>query len=512
MQNTPRYPLRARALRASATFALLSAVHAHAQAVPGGTPAPGGQVSPAGQITPGGQTPANQNTPMAPGAGGQNPSATAQLPAAVGNLTLTGAIGLSQSANTTYAQAVADSKVADAQIGVARSALLPGVVYHNQYLYTQPQHLTNANRPPNGSASTPVYGANNFVHEYISQGVATEAISGALLTDLRRTQADAAVAKARLEVARRGLVAAVVIAWYGALADDAKVTTAQQALDEARRFATISSQLEAGGEVAHADVIKANLQVQQQQRDLDEARLQAEKSRIDLAILLFPNPLTPYTLSGNLTEIPDIPQRDAINAAANNENPDVKAAVAAFQASQLEVTSAKLDYLPALILNYTYGIDANQFAVNSIIPGSRDATNTRGDQVHNLGYSASVTLDVPVWDWFATRNKIRQSVARKNLAQAELSNTQRQLAASIEELYHEAQVAYEATKSLDTSVQDATTALHLAEIRYQSGEAPILEIVDAQTTLITTRNSRIDSAARLKSALANLQTLTGNLP
>ena len=473
MLNSHRRPICPRAVSAILP-GLLAAASSFAQAVPAGI------------------------APTPPGAASQSATTSAQLPAAISQLSLTEAIGRSQSANTAYAQAIADSKVADAQIAIARSALLPGVVYHNQYLYTQPQHI--GGKPPITGSSSPLFIANNSVHEYISQGVVTETLSGSLLLDLRRSEADAAVAKARLEVARRGLVASVVIAWYGALADQAKVDTAQQGLDEARHFATISSQLEAGGEVAHADVIKANLQVQQQQRDLDEARLQAEKSRIDLAILLFPNPLTPYSLSGSLADIPDLPQRDSINAAANNDNPDVKAALAAFKASQLEVTSAKLDYLPALNFNYSYGIDSTQFAI------------TNSDGAHNLGYAAAVTLDLPVWDWFATRNRLRQSVARRTLAETELNSTQRQLAASIEELYREAQVAYEATRSLDVSVQDAASALHLAELRYQSGEAPILEIVDAQTTLITTRNSRIDSAARLKSALANLQTLTGNLP
>ena len=423
-----------------------------------------------------------------------------QPPPAVGaSLTLTDALGRSQSANTAYAQAIADSKVADAQIGVARSTLLPGVVYHNQYLYTQPQHV--GGKPAASGSSSPLFIANNAVHEYVSQGAVSETLSGTLA-------AGSPPVRGRGQPQPKRGWKWPVVASSPPLSSPgmARWRTKPRSQQPSRRSTKpvtslpSPSQLEAGGEVAHSDVIKANFEVQQQQRDLNEARLQAEKSRIDLAILLFPNPLTPYTLSGSLAEIPDLPQRNAINAAAKNDNPDVKAALAAFKASQLEVTSAKLDYLPALIFNYSYGIDATQFTVTS------------SDGARNLGYQASVTLDIPVWDWFATRNKIRQSIARKDLAQTELTSTQRQLAASIEELYQEAQVAYDATKSLDISVQDATTALHLSELRYQSGEAPIYEIVDAQTTLITTQNNRIDSAARLKSALANLQTLTGNLP
>ena len=367
-------------------------------------------------------------------------------------LSLTEAIGRSQSANTAYAQALAESKIAEAQTGIARSALLPGVVYHNQFLYTQPQRVNG--KPAIAGAGSPLFIANNAVHEYISQVTSTETLSAALLTDLRRTEADAAVARARLEVARRGLVASVVVGWFSALADQAKVATAQQALDEAIHFTTLSKQLESGGEVAHADVIKANLQVQQRQRDLADAALAAEKSRIDLAVLLFPNPLTPYTLAGSLTEPTTLPPREAINAAAGTDNPDVKAALAAFRASSLELTSAKFDYLPTLALNVSYGIDATQFAITS------------SDGSHNLGYSAYATLDIPVWDWFATRDRVRQAAARKDLAQTELTSTQRQLAASIEELYAEARVAHDALQSLDISVADATQALHLSELRY----------------------------------------------
>ena len=45
--------------------------------------------------------------------------------------------------------------------------------------------------------------------------------------------------------------------------------------------------------------------------------------------------------------------------------------------------------------------------------------------------------------------------------------------------------------------------------RLADGEATVLEVVDAQTTLIQARNAFDDGAARYRLALANLQTLTG---
>jgi outer membrane protein TolC len=51
--------------------------------------------------------------------------------------------------------------------------------------------------------------------------------------------------------------------------------------------------------------------------------------------------------------------------------------------------------------------------------------------------------------------------------------------------------------------------LRLNTLRYQAGEATILELVDAQNTLNQARNAYDDGLARYRVALANLQTLTG---
>ena len=65
---------------------------------------------------------------------------------------------------------------------------------------------------------------------------------------------------------------------------------------------------------------------------------------------------------------------------------------------------------------------------------------------NNLGYSAVVTIDIPVWDWFATHSRVKQSAIRRDLANVELTATQRQLVASLEVLYNEADVAVPAAR------------------------------------------------------------------
>jgi outer membrane protein TolC len=91
----------------------------------------------------------------------------------------------------------------------------------------------------------------------------------------------------------------------------------------------------------------------------------------------------------------------------------------------------------------------------------------------------------------------------------ELSATQRTIMRNLQGFYQEAQTAREQVDSLRRSVDLASESLRLNGLRYQAGEATILELVDAQTTLTQARNAYDDGQVRYRLAVANLQTLTG---
>ena len=133
--------------------------------------------------------------------------------------------------------------------------------------------------------------------EYLAQGVVDETLSLAGPAAVRRADGAAAIAQAQQEIARRGLVAAVTAMFYGSLAADHKLAVAQQARQEAADFTKLTGEREQAREVAHADVLKAQLGEQQRQRELEDAELAAEKARLELGVLLFPDPRTAYTLS-----------------------------------------------------------------------------------------------------------------------------------------------------------------------------------------------------------------------
>src|ERR1700719_760868 len=170
-------------------------------------------------------------------------------------ITLQDALERARANDPQYHSALTDLGVARQDRVQARAGLLPGISYNNSYIYTE-----GTGQPPACalSATCPAsrFIANNGVHEYISQANAHESVSLTNFADYRRSSAALAQARAKAEIATRGLVVTVTQAYYGLVAAKRKYATAQRAATEAQGFLRISQQLQNGGEVARADVVK----------------------------------------------------------------------------------------------------------------------------------------------------------------------------------------------------------------------------------------------------------------
>jgi outer membrane protein TolC len=421
----------------------------------------------------------------------------AQNQAAPLTITLQDALQRARTNNPEYRSAVTDLALAREDSVQARAGLLPNLNYNTSYIYTQ-----GTGPLPSNCASTAVgcppsrFIANNGVHEYISQGDVHESLSLTNFADYRRSSAALAQARAKAEIAARGLVVTVTQSFYGLVVAQRKYATAQRAQAEAARFLDVSQKLENGGEVAHADVIKARIQAQQQQRDLQEAQIAMERSRLDLAVLLFPDFNQDFTVVDDLQTPEPLPTFAEVEASGKKNNPDLRAALAAYEVANHEVTAAWGGLLPSLTMDYFYGIDSNKFAI-------------RTDGVRNLGYSAVATLQIPIFSWGSDRSKLKQAELRRDQAHVQLSFAQRQLLSHLREFYSEADAARSEMELLASSAELAAESMRLTTLRYQAGESTVLEVVDAQNTLTQARNAYDDGQSRYRVAVANLQTLTG---
>jgi outer membrane protein TolC len=213
-------------------------------------------------------------------------------------ITLQDALDRAEKIDAQYSAAVTDAKMAKEDHVQARAAGLPSLGLQTSALLTQ----------GNGAISTGRYVTNDGVHVYRQWGVVHQDFSPSTLTMLgdRKGAALEALARAKAEIARRGLKVTVTKDYYALVVSERKFATAQEAMKQSANFLTMTKEQERQGEAAHSDVIKAQIQSNQQQAILQDAQLQMEDDRLTLGVLLFP------TLTENFSVVDDLDQGQSL--------------------------------------------------------------------------------------------------------------------------------------------------------------------------------------------------------
>lgn len=412
-------------------------------------------------------------------------------------LTLESALERARANAPQFNAAATAAKLAHEDRIQARAALLPTVSGTTQYLGTQGNGKT-----PNGRFVT-----NDGVHVYRAWGVAHEDLSVNTLTGAtyRGASAAEAVAKADEEIARRGLQVTVTQDYYGLLVAQRKYAAAQQARDGAESVLKTSEEMEKQGQVAHSDVIKFQIQFNQQDQAFREANLAMGNARLNLAVLLFPTFNQDFNVVDDMDTAQPLPSFEETEQLAVKGNPTLAAAAATLRQSNMAVSVARAAFFPTISLDVDYGIEANAFALRS-----RNASMPIAGVLPNLGYFATAALNVPVWDWGTRWSQLHQAEDRRAQAHLELSFAQRQALANLHSYYEEANTARSEVDLLRNSADLAAESLRLNTLRYRSGESTVLDLVDAQNTLTQAQGAYADGLARYRVALATLQTLTGS--
>jgi outer membrane protein TolC len=422
-----------------------------------------------------------------------------QPPAPAGppmTITLKDALTRAQKNDSDYLAAVNDAKSAKEDRIQARNAILPTISFQSQALLTQ----------GNGATSIGRFVTNDGVHVYRSWGVLHEDLSPAnyLGATLGKARADEAVAKAKAEIAKRGLTVTVTKDYYALAAAQRKYATAQAALDTAKQFFDNTSAAERVGQVAHSDVIQAEIQYRQQKQAFDDAKLDMETARMELAVLLFPVLNENFTVVDDMDSVVALPGFSEAEAMASHQNPDLEMAMQSLKSADAEVKAGKGAFLPAFFTDSIYGIEANDYALHSV-----NVEFPEDGVLPNLGYFITVGVNVPVWDWGTLRSKLHQAEFKRESARVELSQTQREILSTLYNSYNEALTAQQAVKEARETADLAAESLRLINLRYKAGESSALEVVSAENSLTQAQNAYSDAEVRYRTALATLQTVTG---
>lgn len=249
---------------------------------------------------------------------------------------------------------------------------------------------------------------------------------------------------------------------------------------------------------------KATLtEVLQQKATMAQSQLtatQAENTyRLDL--LTLSQLLELPTPEGFSIVIPSVPNAstilsgitpDAIYQEALSTKPEVQAEQLRLKASDASILIAKSAKYPTLSLNA--GLGTNYYKT---LNGDRKNDSFGSQMKNNFSQNIGLSLNVPIFNRYSTRNSIRSAEIDRENQQLALDNVKKSLYKEIQQVYYNA-IAAEA--KYNTSLQAETTskdAFNLTQAKYENGKATITEFNESKNNLMKAESDLVQARFEL---------------
>ena len=413
-------------------------------------------------------------------------------PSPAPHITLDEALRLANVQASTFQSAALNERIAAEDVRQARTAFLPHISAPLSYIYNTP-----ALGLPPGEPRAPSFIASDAIGAYeafLSLSGDFD-IAGKLRATLARNQALLAAARAGTEVARRALAQAVIEAYYGVALANAQHRAAQENLAAAEEFENITSLLLSGGEVASVDLTRAHLQTLTRRDELEKARVNEEVAAGSLRVFIGYEFSRPVNATDLLVALPNSADYQQFKAEDVSRRPEFIQFDQQLRAARAEIKIARADRLPSLSYSINGGFNTDSLTM----PRLKEHT----------GVAAGISFNLPIFDWGATRSREQQARLRVELAENERTLA---LRGFTQQFYAARAQVTSAVARIDLAregVSKAQENLAASIARYRAGEAQIVEVTDAQTTLVEQRSALYQALFDYQTALARLRQASG---
>lgn len=407
-------------------------------------------------------------------------------------LTLDEALRLANTQASTFQSAILNERIAAEDVRQAQAEFLPKVSAPLGYIYTSP-----ALGLPPGEPRSPSFISADAIGVY--QGLVNVAgdfdISGRLRATLAKNRALLAAAHAGTEVAKRALSQAVIESYYGLALASAQQQAAQSNLSAAEEFEHITDLLLSGGEVASVDLTRAQLQTIARRDELQKARVNEEVAAGALRVLVGYEFTRPILTTDLALALPTASEYQQFKETDISKRPEFIQLEQQLHAAQLDARIARADRFPTLSYSINGGFETDSMKAPRLKEHS--------------GVSAAISLNIPIFDWGARRSREEQARLRVEVAENERTLALRGFTQQFYAARAQANVAASRITLAREGVLKAQDNVTASVARYRAGEAQIVEVTEAQTTLIEQRNALFQAIFDYQTALARLRQATG---
>jgi outer membrane protein TolC len=186
---------------------------------------------------------------------------------------------------------------------------------------------------------------------------------------------------------------------------------------------------------------------------------------------------------------------------ALSQRPDLVAKLANLRAKQAEVRKVRADYFPKVAL------DAH--VAQSRLDVSIDDSDYFGDQ--KTTYGAAVLVEVPIFDGFARREKLRVAESEVREAESELEHARDDAVRDVWKAYTDFKTALRKRDSAAKLLIAADNAAAAVLESYQRGLSTYVEVVNTQRNATLARSVSYETRAAIYSNAAALALSVGDL-
>jgi outer membrane protein len=239
------------------------------------------------------------------------------------------------------------------------------------------------------------------------------------------------------------------------------------------------------------DVAQAEAQASQTRVSLLQSQADVRNSRAELAFLV-DSPIKVNPLRDDFEPPAEVAPLDTWIATAEGGRQDLRAASQAVRAARYSVEAAIGEYYPTVTLNPNY------LFYN---PGSQSGTV----------WSTALGLSAPIFTGGAIYADVRRAWSAFRVAALAESQLKRSIDSTVEQSYVNLDLARSELQELKTQVKAARDEFFLAQELYKNGGGTYLNVLQAQSTLLSTQLQLTTEVFAQKTAYFNLLRSAGNL-
>ena len=188
----------------------------------------------------------------------------------------------------------------------------------------------------------------------------------------------------------------------------------------------------------------------------------------------------------NLVSLDRLATPDQIYAEALGIKPEILSQQLKLKGAANSIKIAQAGYYPTLSLSG--GLGTNYYTTSGF------KSDGFGDQLkNNFSQYIGLNLNIPIFNRFQTRNKVRNARIEMETQQLKLDNTKKTLYKEIQQVYYNTLNAQSKEQSSAEAVQSTKDAFLLMQAKYENGKANITEFNESKNGYLKSESDLIQA-------------------